>query len=75
MPYNEGDPAKNPGVPLKLSMEVTGELLPRNSVAEVYGQIEKDLLEGTALLKKYGTETSAWKMSILFISITGYRIT
>ena len=65
LPYNEGDPAKNPGVPLKLSMEVTGELFPRNSVAEVYGQIEKDLLEGTALLKKYGTETSAWKMSYL----------
>ena len=35
LPYNEGDPAKNPGVPLKLSMEVTGELFPRNSVAEV----------------------------------------
>lgn len=65
LPYNVGNPEENPGVPLKLSMEVTGELFARNSVAEVYTRIEKDLLEGTALLKKYGQETSAWKMSYL----------
>lgn len=65
LPYNAGNPEENLGVPLKISMEVTGELLARNTVAEVYAQIEKDLLEGTALLKKHGQETSAWKMSYL----------
>lgn len=65
LPYNVGNPTENPGVPLKINMEVTGELLARNTVAEVYAQIEKDLLEGTALLKKYSQETSMWKMSYL----------
>ena len=46
MPYNEGDPARNPGVPLKLTMDVRDERFPRNTVAEVYGRIEKDLLTG-----------------------------
>ena len=50
MPYNEGDPARNPGVPLKLTMDVRDERFPRNTVAEVYGRIEKDLLTGNRLL-------------------------
>ena len=53
MPYNEGDPSLNPGVPLKLTMEVRDERFPRNSVAEVYGQIEQDLLRGNWLLTEY----------------------
>lgn len=53
LPYNEGDPSKNPGVPLKLDSGVTGELFARNTVAEAYAQIEKDLLEGNRLLKTY----------------------
>lgn len=44
LPYNYGDPEKNPGVPLKLDMNVTEDKYPRNSVAEVYRSIEKDLL-------------------------------
>ena len=62
-PYNEGDPTKNPGVPLKLTMDVTDELYPRNSVSEVYEQIVKDLTEGLCLLKQYGTETSVFKVN------------
>ena len=51
MPYNYGDPAKNPGVPLKLDMGVRDEYLSRNSVAEVYASVEKDLLKGISLLE------------------------
>ena len=51
MPYNYGDPEKNPGVPLKLDMGVRDEYLSRNSVAEVYASVEKDLLEGIRLLE------------------------
>ena len=65
LPYNVGDPTKNLGVPLKLDMEVTEKLYARNTVAEVYEQVERDLLEGIALLDEYGTETSKWKMNSL----------
>ncbi|MCR9012328.1 RagB/SusD family nutrient uptake outer membrane protein [Gabonibacter chumensis] len=50
-PYNYGDPKENLGVPLKLNSAVRDEKFVRNSVAEVYDQIEKDLLEGNRLLK------------------------
>lgn len=51
LPYNFGDPAQNLGVPLKLDSGVTDDRLARNSVAECYAQIERDLLRGTAMMK------------------------
>lgn len=51
-PYNVGDPTKNLGVPLKLRMGVTDELFTRNTVAEVYKQIESDWLQAVALMKQ-----------------------
>lgn len=51
-PYNVGDPEKNLGVPLKLTMEVTEDYFPRNTVAEVYRSIEKDLLAANRLLEE-----------------------
>ncbi len=56
LPYNYGNPAENPGVPLKLDMVVRNEFLPRNSVAEVYESILKDLTEGLRLLEMYPIE-------------------
>ena len=52
-PYNGAgiDVTTTPGVPLILSSEVTDVRKPRNSIAEVYAQIEKDLLEAAPLLK------------------------
>ena len=52
-PYNGTgiDPATTQGVPLILSSQVTDENKPRNTLAEVYNQIEKDLLEAAGLLK------------------------
>lgn len=52
LPYNYGDPEKNPGVPLKLDMNVTEDRYPRNSVAEVYRSIEKDLLTADYIFEK-----------------------
>lgn len=49
-PYNDGDPSTHLGVPLKLVSTATDELFKRNTVAEVYEQIEKDLLTGAELM-------------------------
>ncbi len=51
--YNDGDPASNPGVPIVLTATaaVTDESkVSRNTVAEVYAQIIKDLMDAEAKL-------------------------
>ena len=63
LPYNVGDPEENPGVPLKLTMGVTDDFLPRNTVAEVYRQIESDLTEGVKLLEENNLEMPLEKIS------------
>lgn len=65
LPYNYGNPEENPGVPLKLEMEITGGYYTRNSVAEVYKQIEEDLLAGVDLLEKNPLSMSEYKISVL----------
>ena len=64
-PYNAPgvDPAKSPGVPLRLRMVVTDSLYKRNTVAEVYTQIEKDLKDGLALLDENKQVNGIYKMS------------
>ena len=56
LPYNMGDPNKNPGVPLKLTSGVSDEMLPRHTVAQVYQQIEKDLVTGVKLMEEHDIE-------------------
>ncbi|WP_341838088.1 RagB/SusD family nutrient uptake outer membrane protein [Chitinophaga pollutisoli] len=53
-PYNDPavSPAKSPGVPLKLDGNVIEETIARNSVAEVYAQIGKDLELAITLLER-----------------------
>ena len=51
LPYNYGDPKVNLGVPLKLITGVTDEKFKRNTVAECYNQIIKDLNTGIDLMK------------------------
>ncbi len=66
-PYNT--PGLNPenslGVPLKVTMEVTDSLYRRNSVAEVYRQIEADLKQGAALMEVNQLNNSIYKMNEL----------
>lgn len=56
-PYNATgiDRASQPCVPLILTSDVKDELPARNSIAEVYSQIESDLLAAAPLLDAYGT--------------------
>ena len=49
-PYGYEDPTKSLGVPLKLVTGVTDERFKRNTVAECYEQILKDLLKGTEIM-------------------------
>lgn len=66
-PYNAPgiDPKNSPGVPLRLRMEVTDSLYARNSVQEVYTQVEKDFKSGLALMKAYPQENGMFKLSPL----------
>lgn len=59
-PYEAATAASDPCVPLKLSNYVEDIYFQRNSVAEVYAQIEEDLLEAERLLS--GTpQVSVWR--------------
>lgn len=51
--YSQGNPATEPGVPLKLESGVRDEYFSRASVQDVYDRIEKDLQEGNRLLRSY----------------------
>lgn len=64
-PYNYGDPKQNLGVPLKLNSSVKDEKFTRNTVAEVYEQIEKDLLKGCKLLKDYEVEKEYFRIGYI----------
>lgn len=68
-PYNkEGiDQNRALGVPLILSSEVKDEFPARESLAKVYSQIEKDLLEAVDLLDKYGQNNVKYKVTPLFV--------
>ncbi len=65
MPYNA--PGINletsPGIPLRLRMEVTDSFYTRNSIAEVYRQIETDLKAGLQYMKNYSKTTDIFKMN------------
>jgi starch-binding outer membrane protein, SusD/RagB family len=60
-------PGVNPetalGVPLVLTSQVKDGGLPRNSLKEVYDQIEKDLLQAEPLLRNNFTPTTAFRVS------------
>ncbi|MBK7098879.1 MAG: RagB/SusD family nutrient uptake outer membrane protein [Sphingobacteriales bacterium] len=64
-PYNAPgkDPSVSLGVPLRLDMEVSDHLYSRNTVKEVYDQIEKDAKEGAALLISNPQNTDIFKMN------------
>lgn len=63
--YNQGNPQTNPGIPLRLNSSVTGEFYKRNSVKEVYDQIEQDLLKGNDLLTKYKFKRNFYRIGNL----------
>lgn len=68
-PYNaEGVDIRNsPGVPLILNSRVSDDFPRRASVARVYEQVEKDLLEAAPLMEQYGKENTKYKVTDLFV--------
>jgi len=68
-PYNAEhvDITKSPGVPLILESAVKDDFPPRASVAEVYEQVEKDLLEALPLIEQYGQGNYKMRVTDLFI--------
>ena len=68
-PYNaEGvDIEKAPGVPLILESAVKDDFPKRESVAQVYRRIEKDLLEAAPLMEQYGKLNIKYKVTDLFV--------
>jgi len=64
LPYNDrqSDPKTNLAVPLLLTGGVELSRKPRNTVAELYTQIEKDLKEGIALIEGSGQVHNKFRM-------------
>lgn len=76
LPYNTKgvNPSDLPGVPLSVESAVKDEFPSRNSVTQVYEQMEKDLLMAFSLLKQYGTKNPYYKASDLFASMVLSRM-
>lgn len=73
-PYNYGDPEKNLGVPLKLDSDVTDERFTRNTVAEVYRQIVKDMQEANRLLMRYDFHRDYFRIGHLAVKAMLSRV-
>lgn len=58
-PYDAATASQEPGVPLKLDPVVQAESYTRNSVQEIYDQIDADLAEGIELMENYNQNISS----------------
>ena len=68
-PYNAAgvDITTSPGVELILSSVVHDAYPKRASVAQIYQQVEADLLEALPLMVQYGTNNNKFKVTELFV--------
>lgn len=75
-PYNaEGiDRDTEPCVPLILKSDVTDDYPTRNTITEVYDQIEKDLLAAGPLMEAYGTGNNKNKVTDQFVHMLLCRL-
>lgn len=75
-PYNaeNADPKLSSGVPLILTSQVSDDFPKRASVAQVYQQIEIDLLEALDLLEQYGGDNSKFRATDVFCATLLSRI-
>ncbi len=62
-PYNQGDPAQNLAVPLKLSSEAGTDYKARNSVKEAHDQTGSDLKMGDSLLTNHPQERNFYRIT------------
>ncbi|MBO9631853.1 MAG: RagB/SusD family nutrient uptake outer membrane protein, partial [Chitinophagaceae bacterium] len=74
-PYNDSTttPEKQLAVPLILTSNLSDKMPVRNTVAEVYAQIGKDLLQGIALLEKK-KKMSSYRMNYLAARLLASRV-
>lgn len=74
-PYDENSASQDLGVPLKLDPTVTAESYSRNSVQEVYDQIDADLNEGIELMSENDQRvTSKFKLTPLSARLLASRV-
>jgi len=68
-PYNAKgvDITTSPGVELILSSTVHDDYPKRVSVAQIYTQVEADLLKALPLMEQYGTNNSKFKVTDMFV--------
>lgn len=74
-PYDEATAASSPGVPLKLDPVVQAESYTRNTVQEVYDQIDQDLEEAIALMEENDQRnTSKYKLGPVSAHLLASRV-
>ncbi|NML21632.1 RagB/SusD family nutrient uptake outer membrane protein [Pseudoflavitalea sp. G-6-1-2] len=74
-PYNDSTttPDKSPAVPLVVTANLSEGRMTRNSVAEIYAQIEKDVDSSVVRLKKSKKETSIYRINHLAAAMLASR--
>jgi hypothetical protein len=75
-PYNDSTttPDKSPGVPLRTTANMADGYLGRNTVKEVYDQIEKDLDSAMYLLDAQKATTEPYRISYLAAHLIASRV-
>ncbi|RAV29075.1 RagB/SusD family nutrient uptake outer membrane protein [Sinomicrobium soli] len=74
-PYDPGTAASDPGVPLKLDPIVQASSYTRNSVQEIYDQIDSDLTEGTRLMEENDQRVqSKYKLTPVAANLLASRV-
>ncbi|WP_461533686.1 RagB/SusD family nutrient uptake outer membrane protein [Sinomicrobium sp.] len=74
-PYDAGTAASDPGVPLKLDPAVQASSYTRNSVQEVYDQIDIDLTEGIRLMEENDQRVqSKYKLTPIAANLLASRV-
>ncbi len=74
-PYNEETASTDPGLPLKLDPVVRSESYTRNTVKEVYDQIDKDLDEAIVLMEENDQRVvSKYKLKPVSVHLLASRV-
>ncbi|MBC9909489.1 RagB/SusD family nutrient uptake outer membrane protein [Chitinophaga varians] len=75
-PYNDSTttPDKSPGIPIRITADLSDVFLARNTVKEVYEQITQDLEQATRLLDKYKKSVETYHISHVAAHLLASRV-
>ncbi|MFB6457269.1 RagB/SusD family nutrient uptake outer membrane protein [Chitinophaga sp. Hz27] len=75
-PYNDSTttPEKSPGIPLRLSANLSDQYLARSTVKEVYEQVEKDLDSAIYLMELHKSKVEDYRISYLAAHLLASRV-